>query len=117
MNSAPTSTGTSRPGMRRVQQRPPMRSRASRITTEQPPRASASAAARPAAPAPMTRTSQVSVLLSLHASVGGDFLPDADFLLDLRAELLGRAARGSNAVVLQLLGGLLELERLGRFAV
>src|SRR5258706_7688225 len=114
MNSAPSSTGTSRPGKRRVQQRPPMRLRASRMTTERPPRASASAAASPAAPAPTTTTSAASVLLRLDAGVGGDLAPDADFLLDLREELLGRAAGGSDAVVLQLLGGVLDRARPGQ---
>src|SRR5436190_10365393 len=61
MNSAPSSSGTSRPGTRRVQQRPPTRSRASSTSTRSPARASSSAAARPAAPAPMTMTSQFGV--------------------------------------------------------
>ena len=53
-------------------------------------------------------------LLLLDTGVGRDFLPDADLLLDLRGELLRRAAGRRDAVVLQLLGGLLQLERLGR---
>ncbi len=57
MNSAPSSTGIGRPAMRRVQQRPPMRSRASSTSTRSPARASSSAAASPAAPAPMITTS------------------------------------------------------------
>src|SRR5262245_37533583 len=114
MNSAPSSTGTSRPGMRRVQQRPPMRSRASRMTTERPARESTSAAAGPAAPAPTIRTSK---LFRFDAGIGGDLAPDADFLLDHRAELLGRAAGRRDAVVLQLLGGLFQLQRFGRLCV
>src|SRR5436190_2044764 len=51
MNSAPSSSGTSRPGTRRVQQRPPTRSRASSTSTRSPARASSSAAARHAAAA------------------------------------------------------------------
>src|SRR3981189_1876910 len=112
MNSAPSSTGTGRPGKARVQQRPPMRSRASRTSTERPARASPAAAARPAAPAPRTITSTGCVLFRLDAGVGRDLAPDLDFLLDLRGELFRRAARGRHAVVLQLFAGFLELERL-----
>src|SRR5207247_2035171 len=117
MNSAPSSTGISRPGMRRVQQRPPTRSRASRMSTERPARASSSAAARPEAPAPTTITSKDAGSFRFDTGVGRDFAPDPDLLLDLRAELLGRAAGGVDAVVLQLLAGFLELQRLGHFAV
>src|SRR5581483_4731284 len=56
-NSAPTSTGTGRPGSSRVKMRPPARSRASSTTTERPASDSARAAASPAAPAPITTTS------------------------------------------------------------
>src|SRR6185436_1280289 len=117
MNSAPSSTGMPRPGICRVQHRPPTRSRASRITTERPARVSASAAARPAAPAPTIRTSKASVLLRLYSRVGGDLAPDADFLLDLRRKLLGCPARGRDAVVLQLIGGLLHFQRLARLGI
>src|SRR3989442_7347275 len=117
MNSAPSSTGISRPGMRRVQQRPPTRSRASSTSTERPARASSAAAASPAAPAPTTITSQDVGSFRFDTSVGGDFAPELDFLLDLGGELLRRAARGRHAVVLQLLGGLLEAERLGHFSI
>src|SRR5882672_577611 len=101
MNSAPSSIGTATPGSRRVQQRPPIRSRASSTSTERPACASSAAAASPAAPAPTTITSAASVLLRLDAGIGGDFAPDPDFLLDLRRELLGRSARRRDAVVLQ----------------
>src|SRR6185436_8424498 len=121
MNSAPSSTGMPRPGMWRVQHRPPIRSRASRITTERPARVSASAAARPAAPAPTIRTSKFRTstfaLLRLHSRIGRDLAPDADFLLDLRRELLGCPARRRDAVVLQLVGGLLHFQRLPRLGI
>src|SRR5580765_4563593 len=114
MNSAPSSTGSGTPGSRTVQQRPPTRSRASSTSTERPARPSSAAAESPAAPAPMTNTSYVSVLFRLDAGVRGDLAPDADLFLDLRGELLRGAAGGRDAVVLQLLAGVLELERLGR---
>src|SRR5678815_1353912 len=122
MNSAPSSTGMPRPGIWRVQQRPPTRFRASRMTTERPARESTSAAARPAAPAPTIRTSKSRtpspcVLLRLHSRIGGDLAPDADLFLDLDEELLRRAARRRDAVVLQLVGGLLHLQRLVRLGV
>src|SRR5262249_32689949 len=94
-----------------------MRCRASITSTERPARASASAAASPDAPAPMTMTSKERVLFRLHAGVGGHLAPDADFLLDLLAEILWSAARGRDAVALQLVGGLLDLERLGGLGV
>src|SRR6185437_8360498 len=65
MNSAPSSTGAARAGSRRVQMRPPIRSRASRTRTERPALPSAAAAARPAAPAPITMTSGLSVPIAL----------------------------------------------------
>src|SRR5678816_1386550 len=117
MNSAPSSTGISSPGMRRVQQRPPMRSRASRISTERPARASSAAAASPAAPAPTTIRSKDAFSLRFDAGVGGDFAPHVDFLPDLGEELLRRAAGGRHAVVLELLGGLLEAQRLGHLCI
>src|SRR5438876_5553874 len=100
MNSAPSSIGAATPGMRRVQQRPPTRSRASSNSTERPARASSAAAASPAAPAPTTIASNAPALLRLDAGIGRDFAPDTDFLLDLRRELLGRPARRRDAVVL-----------------
>src|SRR5437016_2283165 len=117
MNSAPSSTGIRSPGMCRVQQRPPTRSRASTTRTRQPARASASAAARPAAPAPTTMTSASMPSLHFHMGIGGDLAPELDLLLDLGEELLGRAAGRRDAVVLQRLGGFLQRERLGDLRV
>src|SRR3954463_6900492 len=115
MNSAPISTGVAIPGSRSVQQRPPTRSRASSMSTERPARPSSAAAQRPAAPAPMTTASYAGLLLLLDTRVRCDLAPDADFLLDLRGELLRRTARRRDAVALQLISGVLELERLRRF--
>src|SRR5579859_1850088 len=117
MNSAPSSTGASRPAMRRVQQRPPTRARASSTITERPARVSASAAASPAAPAPMIRTSASMRLLHLHIGISRDLAPDADLLLDLRAKLLGRASGRRHAIGLKLLRGRLDMQDLGYFAV
>src|SRR5436190_6286237 len=57
MNSAPSSMGRGRSGWWRVKMRPPMRWRASTMTTCLPAPDRSRAAARPAAPAPMTTTS------------------------------------------------------------
>src|SRR5579864_3367336 len=57
MNSAPNSIGASKAGSRWVKIRPPMRSRASSVKTDRPECPSEAAAARPAAPAPITITS------------------------------------------------------------
>src|SRR5205085_3576762 len=54
---------------------------------------------------------------NLDAGVLDDLLPHADFLLDRRRELRGRAAGGCDAIVLQLDGGFLELQRLRRLGV
>src|SRR6266850_2254250 len=120
MNSAPSSTGAPRPGKCRVQQRPPMRLRASRTSTERPARASSAAAARPAAPAPMMMTSSEAGFrrsFGFHAGRGGYLAPEVDLFPDLRMELLRGPARWRDAVALQLLGGLLDLQHLGHLAV
>src|SRR5258706_1621560 len=114
MNSAPSSTGICSPGMRRVQQRPPTRSRASSTSTRWPARESSDAAARPAAPAPMTMTSE---LLDFDAGLGNHVLPERDLFRDLIAELLVAAAGGRDAVGLELRRGLLSLEHLVHLAV
>src|ERR1700688_4317095 len=57
MNSAPRAIGAWQAGSRKVNIRPPIRSRASRMMTERPAPASFEAAASPAAPAPTTITS------------------------------------------------------------
>src|SRR5262245_4502842 len=57
MNSAPSSIGVGKEGIWRVEMRPPMRSRASKIITLRPLSESARAAESPDAPAPMTITS------------------------------------------------------------
>src|SRR5258708_34656694 len=109
MNSAPSSTGICSPGMRRVQQRPPTRSRASSTSTRWPARESSDAAARPAAPAPMTMTSE---LLDFDAGLGNHVLPERDLFRDLIAELLVAAAGGRHAVGLALRPRLLVLGHL-----
>ena len=57
MNSAPRSTGSGHWGSYTVCTRPPRRLRASKSMTRKPAFVSLRAAARPAAPAPITRTS------------------------------------------------------------
>lgn len=57
MNSAPSSTGAAGLPDRTVQMRPPIRSRASMICVLTPAATKAWAAANPATPAPMIRTS------------------------------------------------------------
>src|SRR5258706_7660609 len=109
MNSAPSSTGICSPGMRRVQQRPPTRSRASSTSTRWPARASSDGAARPAAPAPMTMTSE---LLDFDAGLCNHVLPERDLFGDLIAELLVAAAGGRDAVGLDLRRRVLALEHL-----
>jgi hypothetical protein len=56
-NSAPSSMGNGHSGSRTVRTRPPMRVRASSTATERPAWESVRAAARPAAPAPITTAS------------------------------------------------------------
>src|SRR2546425_8119396 len=51
-------------------------------------------------------------LLDLDAGLGDDVLPERDLLRDLVAELLVAAARGRDAVGLELRRGLLDLEDL-----
>src|SRR5258706_6469458 len=114
MNSAPSSTGICSPGMRRVQQRPPTRSRASSTSTRWPARESSDAAARPAAPAPMTMTSE---LLDFDAGLGNHVLPERDLFRDLIAELLVAAAGGRDAVRLELRRRLPALEHLVHLGV
>src|SRR5437870_1989314 len=50
------------------------------------------------------------LLLGLHARFVHHAAPHLDFPADGREKLLGRAARGRDAVVLELLTGLLELQ-------
>src|SRR5207237_6788934 len=50
------------------------------------------------------------LLLGLHAGFVYHAPPDLDLPSDDREKLLGRAARGRHAVILQLLAGLLELQ-------
>src|SRR6476659_2876444 len=78
-NSAPSSTGTGQPRIRRVQIRPPARARASRTSTDAPARVSASAAASPAAPAPTTMTSGMR-FMKRGGSGGGTLQPCRDLL-------------------------------------
>src|SRR5438034_11724659 len=78
MNSAPSSIGSARSGGWRVKMRPPMRWRASRTTTRRPAPDRSRAAARPAAPAPMTMTSVLLAddLRPWQAAHGEDLLVD-----------------------------------------
>src|SRR2546428_11680996 len=86
-----------------------MRLRASRTSTERPACASSSAAASPAAPAPMTITSKtcVATLFDLHPDRSDHFTPELDLLADLLRKLLRGATGGGHAVGLQLIRGLL----------
>src|SRR5215475_6043183 len=70
MNSAPSSIGVGKEGIRRVKMRPPMRSRASKTITLRPPSESARAAESPATPAPMTITS-VDITYPIYSEMQG----------------------------------------------
>ena len=66
MNSAPNSIGAPKDLSVCVRTLPPIRSRASRIKTDNPERPSLAPAASPAIPAPMTITSGTFVLVRMR---------------------------------------------------